>query len=115
MDITGTIAIILTFATAFGIVYIIYSTRHRERMRMIERGMSPATAKPAPDPRKTLRDGLLILGIGLGLLAGWLFREHLMAPMDDERSAVPLLVGAAIFGGLAQVLYYLKFAGSRPQ
>jgi len=111
MDITGTIAIILTFATAFGIVYIIYSTRHRERMRMIERGMSPATAKPAPDPRKTLRDGLLIMGIGIGLLVGWLFREHVMTTVDDDSSAVPLLVGAALFGGLSQVLYYLRFHG----
>ncbi|MBX2972721.1 MAG: hypothetical protein KF797_06435 [Flavobacteriales bacterium] len=107
MDITGIIAIIFTFSTGFGICYLYFTTRHRERMGMIERGMDPNAHKAAPEPNKALRDGLLIVGIGLGLLAGWLFREYVMGP--GNHSPLPLFIAAAIIGGLSQIIYYLRF------
>lgn len=102
--------ILAVFGTGFGITYLIVSSRHRERMSMIERGMDPNAHKAPPEPNKALRDGLLIVGVGLGLLAGWLFRQHVMG---DSRSPLPLFIGAAIFGGSAQVIYYLKFGRKR--
>ncbi|MCW5900614.1 MAG: hypothetical protein KIT10_15215 [Flavobacteriales bacterium] len=99
--------VIMPFATAFGIIYIIWSTRHRERMSMIEKGMDPEASKPAPDPRKAMRNGLLMIGIGVGLLAAWLFHQHAMDP--DRDSLLPYFMGPAIFGGLALVVYYLRF------
>jgi len=104
-------AIVFTFGTAFGIVYLIYSTRHRERMTMIERGMDPDGARPAPDPNKSMRDGLLYFGIGLGLLAGWLMNRFVMGPGDG--SVLAYFIGPAIFGGLSLVLYYLKFSNKQ--
>ncbi len=108
------VAIVFPIAMGFGCVYIYYTTRHRERMSMIERGMDPDSTKPASEPNKILRNGLLWTGIGVGLLAGWMFKHYLMGPVEEEHSALPLLIGAAIFGGLSQVIYYLRFA-RRPQ
>jgi hypothetical protein len=103
------ISIFMPFATVFGIVYIIYTTRHRERMNMIDKGMDPQLAKPTPDPLRSMRNGLLLIGIGIGLAVGWLFHQHGMDPSRD--TALPYLVGTAIFAGLALVYYYVKFGG----
>lgn len=108
-------AIVVPLVTAFGIVYIVYSARHRERMSMIEKGLAPDIRQSAPEPNKTLRNGLLWMGAGIGLMAGWLFKQYVMDPVGEEHSAVPLLVGAAIFGGLSQVLYYVKFGRKQPE
>lgn len=99
--------IIAPFATAFGIIYIIFSTRHRERMNMIDKGMDPQIAKPTPDPLRSLRNGLLFLGIGLGLVAGWLFHQHAMDPTQD--TPLPYIAGPAIFAGIALIIFYLGF------
>ena len=102
------VAIIVPCTMAFGIVYIIYTTRHRERMNMIDKGMDPGVQERAPEVHKSLRNGLLWVGIGIGLMVGWLFKTYVMGPVDDDSSALPLLIGAAIFGGLSQVLYYVR-------
>ena len=99
------------FATLFGIIYIIFTTRHRERMNMIEKGMDPNASKHAPDPGKSLRNGLLFVGVGIGLLAGWFFEDRIM----EGSTPMPYFVGAAIFGGLAQIIYYIKFARKQPE
>jgi hypothetical protein len=99
--------IIVPFVTAFGIIYIIYTTRHRERMNMIDKGMDPQLAKPAPDPLRSMRNGLVLLGLGLGLVAGWLFHQHAMDPKVD--TPLPYLAGPAIFAGVALILFYVKF------
>ena len=109
------VAIVVPVLSAFGIVYIIYSARHRERMSMIDKGLTPETLRSDPEPHKTLRNGLLWMGIGIGLMLGWLFNEHVMNPTDEGGSVLPPLVGAAIFGGLSQVLYYLKFRNMRSE
>jgi drug/metabolite transporter (DMT)-like permease len=103
--------IVFTFGTAFGIIYIIFTSRNRERMAMIERGMDPGISRSEADPMRSLRNGLLFLGAGVGLLAGWLFEHFLMG--DENGSPLPYIIGVAIFGGLAQVLYYLKFGGKQ--
>jgi hypothetical protein len=99
--------IVFTFGTGFGICYLYFTTSHRERMNMIERGMDPNAHKAAPDPNKALRMGLLWTGIGIGLLMGWMFKEYVMG--SEGNSVLPYFIGAAIFGGIAQVIYYVKF------
>lgn len=101
------VAIMFTFGTGFGICYLYFTTSHRERMSMIERGMDPNAHKPVRDANKALREGLLWTGIGIGLLMGWMFKQYVMG--DASGSVLPYFIGAAIFGGVAQVIYYVKF------
>lgn len=103
--------ILVPFATAFGIVYIIYTTRHRERMNMIDKGMDPQLVKPTPDPLRSMRNGLVLLGIGLGLVAGWLFHQHAMNSTID--TPLPYLAGPAIFAGIALIIFYRGFGGKQ--
>lgn len=107
MDITGAIAIIFFFSTVFGLFYIYFSTRHRERMNMIDKGLAPGLHRPMADHLRTLKNGLLFIGLGLGCLAGHLFERAAMPPDGDN--PMPYFVGMAIFGGLALVLFYAFF------
>lgn len=98
------VALTIPFATAFGIIYIIFTTRHRERMSMIEKGMDQQIAKPAPDGRRAMRNGLFLTGIGVGLLTGWIFSRTLLGP--DSKNPLPFFIGIAMCGGLALMAYY---------
>lgn len=102
--------LIIPFATAFGIVYIVFTTRHRERMSMIDKGMDPLIAKPAPDGRRAMRNGLLMVGIGLGLLAGWIIQSTMLGPESDN--PLPFFIGIAVCGGAALMAYY-QFYGRK--
>jgi hypothetical protein len=107
MDITGAIAIIFFFSTVFGLFYVYFSTRHRERMNMIDKGLAPGLHRPMADHLRTLKNGLLLIGLGLGCVAGHLFERSAM-PSDGD-NPMPYFVGMAIFGGLALVLFYAFF------
>lgn len=98
------LGIIIPFATAFGIVYIVFSTRHRERMNMIDKGMDPQLAKPVPDGRRAMRNGLFMVGIGLGLLTGWIIQHVILGP--DSENPLPFFIGVAVCGGAALMVYY---------
>ena len=80
----GPEVIILTtlFAAIFGIVYIIVTARHRQRMALIEKGMDPGnwSAGEKSGRSYTLKFGLLMVGIGGGILMGyglsWVMPPH---------------------------------------
>ena len=105
-DITGMIAIIFTLGSIFGIAYLFFTTRHRERMAMIERGMESGLRKPPPDPRKALKDGMQWVAAAVGLALGYVI--DMMIP--DQIEEVFIYVGAVAFAvGIANILYHLKF------
>jgi len=92
------------FAMVFGIRYL----SNKEKMAMIERGMDPGISKSqqsAPKPFLSLKFGLLMVGLGLGLLIALfvVLQNHL----DDDK-AVPVYFGfIGIFGGLGLIFSYL--------
>lgn len=91
------------FALAFGIRYL----SNKEKMAMIERGIDPGVAKArpqAPMPFLSLKFGLLLVGLGIGLLLA-LFISR--ATGIDEDQAVAVYFGClSIFGGLGLILSY---------
>ncbi len=103
------------FASAFGIMYMFYTTRNRERMTMIENGASAElfkSPKALKEPRArrnnsaikfTLKFGLFLIGIGLGFVLTVFFGDYFTETWQ------PLFaVGAAfIFGGLGLVAGFL--------
>jgi len=105
-DITGMIAIVFSLACIFGIAYLFYSTRHRERMAMIERGMEVGLRKPSPDPRKALKDGMQWVAAAVGLGLGYLL-DTLIPEQIEE---VFIYFGAVAFTvGIANIIYHLMF------
>lgn len=104
------IAFISFFAMVFGIAYIYYSTRNKERMALIEKGADASlfnTGKEGPKfnfswGKFTLKVGMLLMGIALGIIAGAINAFSGIIPEDPGYGAM-----ICFFGGLSLVLYYI--------
>ena len=72
------VAFIALFATVFGIMYVHYTTRNKERMALIEKGADASLFNTGREGIKwafnwnkfTLKLGMLFMGIALGIIAG---------------------------------------------
>ncbi|RPI67892.1 MAG: hypothetical protein EHM43_06405, partial [Ignavibacteriae bacterium] len=80
------------------------------RLAMIERGMDPGLLQEQPNEssRKygALRIGMLLAGVGLGLLVGYLISTQAMLP-DDDFVPLVIIASALLFGGAGLILYHL--------
>lgn len=97
---------ICTFAMVFGIRYF----SNKEKMAMIERGIDPGVRKSTPQPFLSLKFGLLLVGLGVGLLVA-LFTVRGLLGTDlteaQESQAVAIYFGfLGIFGGLGLITSY---------
>jgi len=105
------IAFLAFFAMVFGIYYMYYTTRNRERLALIEKGADASLFTAGKEPSQAgntlnrifnvLKIGLFLIGIGLGIVAGYLIS---MAGME-EGAAYPSMI--FLFGGLGLIVYYL--------
>ncbi|MFT6243488.1 MAG: hypothetical protein ACJA0U_001971 [Salibacteraceae bacterium] len=86
------------FATVFGILFLFFSTRNRERLAMIEKGVDPSifTTKLS---RIGIKIGLLAVGIALGVLFGQLIRHT--TNMDEEPATISMIF---LFAGAGLVV-----------
>ncbi|MFC4632352.1 DUF6249 domain-containing protein [Dokdonia ponticola] len=74
------IIFICIFAAIFGIAYLHYSTRNKERLALIEKGMDAGifkqTRETAPIWKVLILNlALLLMGIGLGILVALMLEE----------------------------------------
>lgn len=93
-----------SFAMVFGIVYIIVTSRNRERMALIERGADPAlfeTRKKAGSGG-VMKAGLFFVGIGIGIVVAYFISS--VGGMDEDSAYGSMIF---IFGGLALIGSYL--------
>ena len=86
-------------AMIFGIVYL----KSRENMAMIEKGMNPKEFNNRPAPYRNLKNGLLLLGAGLGLLVAYFLTEYVTHDDDNPALWFALL---GIGGGLGLIGSY---------
>lgn len=113
MNAGETIVPIVMFLVIFGIIYLYYSSRNKERLALIEKG-AEASIFYGPKSEKTgkwvLKVGVLSIGIALGVLAGAALES---AGMDDD---VAYPASIFLFGGIALVAAYFlarKVNGSK--
>ncbi len=91
---------IVFFGAIFGIFYLYITARNKERLSMIEKG---ADASMFSTKRKyyamTLKIGMLLIGISLGILIGSLIDQYTMLPEEVGYFSMIFL-----FGGIALVI-----------
>lgn len=88
------------FGSIFGILYVYLTARNRERLSMIEKGVDPSIFTSKRNyANMTLKFGMLLVGVSLGILVGSLI---------DELTTLPEEVGyfsmIFLFGGLALIV-----------
>jgi len=97
----------IIFGTLFGIFFLFYSTRNKERMALIEKGadasifMLGEKRKSAPFAKVfILNFALLLMGIGLGILIGSILYNYVGLEEGVAFSAaIFLTAGVALFVG----------------
>lgn len=109
------IAFIALFATVFGILYMFFTTRNKERMALIEKGADASLFNTGKDKESifnwskfTLKVGMLFMGIAVGIIVGAVLSN---AGVLDENANYPAMI--FFFGGLSLVLFYLIDRKSR--
>jgi len=88
--------VLIIFAAVFGIVFVVASARNRERMAMIEKGVSPKDfmTDRKPNSYGILKWALLLVGIGFGL-----FIASLLAAYTSINEETSYFAAALFFGG----------------
>lgn len=89
--------VLIIFASIFGIVFVIASARNRERMAMIEKGVSPKDfmTDRRPNSYGILKWALLLVGIGFGLFIGSLLEAYTSISEESAYFACALFFGGA--------------------
>ena len=104
------IVFIALFATVFGIMYVHYTSRNKERMALIEKGADASLFNKGKEGMKinfswskfTLKVGMLFMGVALGIIIAAIMSN---AGVLDEDANYPSMI--FFFGGLSLVLYYI--------
>lgn len=92
-----------TILAIAGILYVFLMTRHRERMALMERGLSPDQFSNKKNIfRATLRYGLLGVGIAIGFLMSNFVNRHFDVPIN-----VAFLSMIFFFGGISLIVSFL--------
>jgi hypothetical protein len=86
-------------ALVFGIFYL----RNRESMAMIEKGMNPKEYANRPAPYRNLKNGLLLLGAGIGLALAYFITQYVL---HDEDNPALWFAFIGIGGGLGLISSY---------
>jgi hypothetical protein len=105
----GVIGFIAFCAAVFGIFYLHFTTRHKERLALIEKGADASLFNTGKEGRfsiswnkVTLKFGMFLMGIALGILTGSLIDSADLMPEAPGYFSMVFF-----FGGLSLVLFYV--------
>ena len=95
------------FAIIFGIFYLFFSTRNKERLALIEKGVDAKIFMQGERKKSTLTGriivlnlALLLMGIGLGIFLGLIIDTYTSINEDAVYPAmIFLMAGVGLFAG----------------
>ena len=103
MDVGEILIPIVLFLVVFGIIYLYFNSRNKERLALIEKG-AEASIFYGPRSERSgkwiLKVGVLAIGVALGVLVGAALES---AGMDDD---VAYSASIFLFAGIALVAAY---------
>jgi FtsH-binding integral membrane protein len=100
----GILVPIAFFALVFASLYVHLTTRNKERLALIANGANPELFKSKSNAGfgyATFKIGLFLIGIALGIVAGYFLSQ---GGMDDVASYFSMIF---LFGGIGLVLSFL--------
>jgi len=92
------------FLVVFGIFYVYFRARNRERLALIEKGADASIFFSAAGKKENkhvlLKTGLFFIGIAAGIVAGYLLS---LTGMNTAAGYISMIF---LFGGLGLIIYY---------
>lgn len=94
---------IAMFASVFGIMYVYFTTRNKERLALIEKGADASLFNTGKIINKgtTLKIGMFLVGIALGMLLG-----NVIAETTRIKEEIAYFSMTFLCGGLSLIIYY---------
>jgi hypothetical protein len=100
LELTPIFVLAIIFGFVYGVVQL--SIQHKERKLLLEKGADPSIfQQPKTQKVASLRYGLLLIGIALGIFLG-----SLMAQSSDMPEEAAYFSMVFLFGGIALVASY---------
>jgi len=107
----GLVAILsaVTLPIVAGLIlgYQFIASRHRERMGLINQGIiPPETSKKKSDPNRmvSLRNGIVLVSLGIGVIVGILSIENLV--LEDSVKFFVMASAILVFLGIGYLVYF---------
>jgi hypothetical protein len=91
------------FLMVFGIQYL----KNQERMAMIQKGMMPEREEKKFSPSRTLRNALVLVGAGLGMLTAKMIDDSYFYNDQDDRAVPYYFACVAIGAGTGLLIAYI--------
>lgn len=89
------------FAMLFGIMYVFYTTRNRERLALIEKGADASLFHDPDRISNIFKWGMFMVGIAVGIVLGFVLAS---ANLLDSGVSYPSMI--FLFGGLSLILVH---------
>lgn len=90
------------FASTFAITYVFFTTRHKERLALIEKGADASLfATGKKNGSNTLKFGMLFVGIAVGILLGSIIDKTTLLPEEVGYFSMIFLCG-----GISLIAFY---------
>jgi ABC-type Fe3+-siderophore transport system permease subunit len=97
LELTPIFVLAIIFGFIYGIVYL--AIRKKEKMAMLDKGVDPAIFNVEKPNIATIRYGLLLIGVAIGILLGNILEAT--TSLDEEVSYFSMIF---LWGGLALVI-----------
>jgi F0F1-type ATP synthase assembly protein I len=95
------VAIVFTFSTLFGVIYILVAARNKERMALIEKGAEASIFNQGKNEKSSLKRGMLFVGVAIGFLVGYMLDTY-----TNMEKPLPYFAMIFLFGGLSLIAFY---------
>lgn len=108
---TGILAILCIFGlpVIFGTIILIklITSRNSERLELAKHGIVPPEKrmKPSPNRYRTLRNGILCIGVALGLVLGVIITTSMQ--LENYVEFLVVTASTIFFLGLSYIVFYL--------
>ena len=100
LDLTPVLVLAIIFGAIYGIIQLNY--QHKERRMLLEKGADPSMFNlPKTQKTTSLRYGLLLIGVALGILLGNVLTAT--SALSQEASYFSMVF---LFGGIALVISF---------
>lgn len=103
-----TVALILFICVLLiiSLTYIMVTTRHKERMILLEQGKDAHKIMNEHFIPNTLRIGFLLFGVGIGFITALVLDEYVLVSIDN-----PAIYAGSVLacGGISQLVFYKVF------